>query len=50
MTSKIDKKPLIGIVMGSSSDWDVMSNACKILQQFDIPFEAKVVSAHRMPD
>ena len=50
MTSKIDKKPLIGIVMGSSSDWDVMSNACKILEQFGIPFEAKVVSAHRMPD
>ena len=50
MTSKIDQKPLIGIVMGSSSDWDVMSNACKILEQFGIPFEAKVVSAHRMPD
>ncbi|MCI5851977.1 MAG: 5-(carboxyamino)imidazole ribonucleotide mutase [Sutterellaceae bacterium] len=45
-----ERKPLVGVVMGSSSDWDVMSNACRILEQFGIPFEAKVVSAHRMPD
>ena len=44
------KQPLVGVVMGSSSDWDVMSNACKLLEQFGIPFEARVVSAHRMPD
>lgn len=42
--------PVIGLVMGSSSDWDVMSNAATLLQEFDVPFEAKVVSAHRTPD
>ena len=41
---------LIGVVMGSSSDWDTMQHAVQILQQFDIPFGARVVSAHRMPD
>jgi 5-(carboxyamino)imidazole ribonucleotide mutase len=40
----------IGVVMGSSSDWDTMQHAVEILQQFGIGFEAKVVSAHRMPD
>lgn len=40
----------IGIVMGSSSDWDTMESAIQILQQFDVGFEAQVVSAHRMPD
>ena len=43
-------QPLIGVVMGSSSDWDTMQHAAQILQQFDIPHEARVVSAHRMPD
>ncbi|MFN5178900.1 5-(carboxyamino)imidazole ribonucleotide mutase [Limnohabitans sp.] len=43
-------QPLIGVVMGSSSDWDTMQHAVQILQQFDIPHEARVVSAHRMPD
>ena len=42
--------PLIGVVMGSSSDWDVMQHAVAILKEFDIPHEAQVVSAHRMPD
>jgi len=40
----------IGVVMGSSSDWDTMQHAVQILQQFGIDHEAKVVSAHRMPD
>ncbi|MBI1622921.1 MAG: 5-(carboxyamino)imidazole ribonucleotide mutase [Comamonas sp.] len=40
----------VGVVMGSSSDWDTMQHAVAILQQFGITFEAKVVSAHRMPD
>jgi len=40
----------IGVVMGSSSDWDTMQHAVQILQQFDIRHEARVVSAHRMPD
>jgi len=42
--------PLVGVVMGSNSDWDVMKNACDILKEFGVPFEAQVVSAHRMPD
>ncbi len=42
--------PLVGIVMGSNSDWDVMKNAAQMLKDFGIPFEARVVSAHRMPD
>ncbi|CAH0442674.1 5-(carboxyamino)imidazole ribonucleotide mutase [Ralstonia pseudosolanacearum] len=42
--------PLVGVVMGSSSDWDVMQHAVVLLKEFDIPFEAQVVSAHRMPD
>jgi 5-(carboxyamino)imidazole ribonucleotide mutase len=42
--------PIIGVVMGSNSDWDVMQHACNVLTEFAVPFEAKVVSAHRMPD
>ena len=41
---------LIGVVMGSSSDWDTLQHAVQILQQFGVPHEARVVSAHRMPD
>lgn len=41
---------VIGVVMGSSSDWDVMQHAVNVLKEFGIPFEAQVVSAHRMPD
>lgn len=40
----------IGVVMGSSSDWDTLQHAVQILQEFGIAHEAKVVSAHRMPD
>ncbi|HET9025558.1 MAG TPA: 5-(carboxyamino)imidazole ribonucleotide mutase [Burkholderiaceae bacterium] len=40
----------IGVVMGSNSDWDVMQHACTILKEFGVSFEAKVLSAHRMPD
>lgn len=43
-------QPLVGIVMGSDSDWPVMQAAAKILQEFGVPFEARVVSAHRTPD
>lgn len=42
--------PVVGLIMGSSSDWDVMRNAAAILDQFAIPYEALVVSAHRMPN
>ena len=41
---------LVGVVMGSSSDWNTMQHATQILQDFGIGFEARVVSAHRMPD
>ena len=42
--------PRVGVVMGSSSDWDTMQHAVQILEQFGIGHEARVVSAHRMPD
>ena len=42
--------PLVGIVMGSDSDWPVMQAAAVILKEFGVPFEARVVSAHRTPD
>jgi len=45
-----NQSPVVGIVMGSNSDWEVMKNACQRLKEFNIPFEAKVVSAHRTPD
>ena len=44
------KRALIGVVMGSQSDWEVMKEACAILAEFRVPYEAKVVSAHRTPD
>ncbi|WP_395007198.1 5-(carboxyamino)imidazole ribonucleotide mutase [Undibacterium sp.] len=46
----LNAAPIIGVVMGSSSDWDVMQHAVNMLKEFGIPFEAQVVSAHRMPD
>jgi len=42
--------PRVGLVMGSDSDWDVMRHAADLLGQFGIPYEARVVSAHRTPD
>src|SRR6476659_1666682 len=45
-----NQKPLVGVIMGSNSDWDVMQHAVAILKQFGVPHEARVVSAHRMPD
>ena len=44
------KAPLVGLVMGSDSDWDVMQHAARELDDLAIAFEARVVSAHRMPD
>jgi 5-(carboxyamino)imidazole ribonucleotide mutase len=46
----MDDKPLVGVVMGSQSDWDVMQHAVKVLKEFGVPHEASVVSAHRTPD
>jgi 5-(carboxyamino)imidazole ribonucleotide mutase len=42
--------PLVGVVMGSTSDWEVMKHAVSRLEQFGVPHEARVVSAHRTPD
>lgn len=43
-------KVQVGVIMGSKSDWETMRNACEILDIFEIPYEKKVVSAHRTPD
>jgi 5-(carboxyamino)imidazole ribonucleotide mutase len=43
-------KPLVGIIMGSKSDWETMSHAATTLEALGVPFEVKVVSAHRTPD
>ncbi|AIK37225.1 5-(carboxyamino)imidazole ribonucleotide mutase [Bacillus pseudomycoides] len=43
-------KSLVGIIMGSTSDWETMKYACDILDELHIPYEKKVVSAHRTPD
>lgn len=45
-----ERAPLVGVVMGSNSDWDTMKAAAAFLEQFGVPFEARVVSAHRTPD
>jgi len=42
-------EPIVGIVMGSTSDWDTMKNAAKMLEEFGVPHEAKAMSAHRSP-
>lgn len=41
---------MIGVVMGSISDYEVMKDACTVLEEFNIPYEKKIVSAHRTPD
>lgn len=46
----MQQAPLVGVIMGSSSDWDTMQHAVHILEAFGIAHEARVVSAHRMPD
>jgi 5-(carboxyamino)imidazole ribonucleotide mutase len=42
--------PLVGVLMGSASDWPTMRAAVAVLDRFEVPHEAKVISAHRMPD
>lgn len=44
------EQPLVGVVMGSDSDWPTMEKAVEVLEQFGVPYEAKVVSAHRTPE
>jgi 5-(carboxyamino)imidazole ribonucleotide mutase len=43
-------QPLVGVIMGSTSDWETMKEACAILDELEIPYEKRVVSAHRTPD
>ena len=52
MKAKIDKdkKPLVSVIMGSKSDWPTMEIASQTLDDFGVPYEAKIVSAHRTPD
>ena len=50
MDASQEAKPVVGVVMGSSSDWETLRAATAILAEFDVPHEARVVSAHRMPD
>ncbi|MBE9486186.1 MAG: AIR carboxylase family protein, partial [Chloroflexi bacterium] len=45
-----EKKPLVGILMGSDNDYGIMAEAAKVLKQFGIPFEMIVSSAHRTPE
>jgi 5-(carboxyamino)imidazole ribonucleotide mutase len=50
MTTDSSHSPIVGIIMGSQSDWATMKHAADILEQFGIPHERKIVSAHRTPD
>lgn len=49
-TQEVGRKPLVGILMGSTSDWGTMEHATKTLAELSIPFETRVISAHRAPD
>ena len=46
----MQQAPLVGVIMGSSSDWDTMQHATQLVDEFGVSYEARVVSAHRMPD
>ena len=46
----VEAKPLVSVLMGSASDWSTMHKAVEVLQRFGVPHEARVISAHRMPD
>jgi 5-(carboxyamino)imidazole ribonucleotide mutase len=50
MNQSSSTSPVVGIIMGSSSDWPTMEHAAKVLADFGVPFEKKVVSAHRTPE
>ena len=51
LENKKDKlKPVVGVIMGSFSDYETMKETCSILEKFNIPFEKKIVSAHRSPE
>ena len=48
--ASLGEDPVVGIVMGSDSDWPVMALAAEALDEFGVPYEVDVVSAHRMPE
>ena len=50
MPTENPRAPIVGVVMGSQSDWETMRHACEVLAELGIPYEAKVVSAHRTPE
>jgi 5-(carboxyamino)imidazole ribonucleotide mutase len=50
MATENPRAPIVGVVMGSQSDWETMRHACEVLAELGIPYEAKVVSAHRTPE
>jgi len=50
MSASSQAAPVIGIIMGSQSDWPTMQRAAEMLERLEVPFEAKIVSAHRTPD
>ncbi|MBA3903452.1 MAG: 5-(carboxyamino)imidazole ribonucleotide mutase [Rhodocyclaceae bacterium] len=50
MKRRVATAPLIGVVMGSDSDWPTLQAAARVLEDFGVPYEARVVSAHRTPD
>ncbi|QHI95532.1 5-(carboxyamino)imidazole ribonucleotide mutase [Aristophania vespae] len=46
----VSDSPLVGVIMGSQSDWETMKNTCELLDGLQIPYESRIVSAHRTPD
>jgi len=50
MARKATKKPIVGVIMGSKSDWSTMEHAVTKLKEFSVPFETEIVSAHRTPN
>jgi 5-(carboxyamino)imidazole ribonucleotide mutase len=50
MATEKSRAPIVGVVMGSQSDWETMRHACEILAELGIPYEARIVSAHRTPE
>jgi len=50
MSDQSNTKPLVGVIMGSQSDWDTMQHAAKQLEELGVPYEVQVISAHRTPD
>ena len=49
MNKESKKKPIVGVIMGSKSDWEIMKNCCETLKSFSIIYDVRVISAHRTP-